>query len=64
MDALQRDYTTAPVSDQDRVMLNYVVTMTKDATKIHQEDHDTLHAAGFDDKATWTATKKSPRCAA
>jgi uncharacterized peroxidase-related enzyme len=48
---LQRDYTTAPVSDQDRVMLDYVVTMTKDATKIHQEDHDVLHAAGFDDKA-------------
>jgi len=32
-------------------MLNYVVTMTKDATRIHKEDHDELHAAGFDDKA-------------
>jgi uncharacterized peroxidase-related enzyme len=51
VDALQRDYTTAPVSDQDRVMLNYVVTMTRDATKIHQDDHEALHAAGFDDKA-------------
>ena len=51
MDALQRDYTTAPVSDQDRVMLNYVVTMTRDATKIHQDDHEALHAAGFDDQA-------------
>jgi len=48
---LQRDYTTAPVSEQDRVMLNYVVTMTKDATKIHQDDHEVLRAAGFDDQA-------------
>jgi alkylhydroperoxidase family enzyme len=32
-------------------MLNYVVTMTRDATKIHEEDHVTLRAAGFDDKA-------------
>ena len=48
---MQRDYTTAPVSEQDRVMLNYVVTMTKDATKIHQDDHEVLRAAGFDDQA-------------
>ena len=32
-------------------MLNYVVTITRDATKIHKEDHDVLNAAGFDDKA-------------
>ena len=51
VEALQSDYTTAPISDQDRAMLNYVVTMTKDATKIHKEDHDVLHTAGFDDKA-------------
>jgi alkylhydroperoxidase family enzyme len=32
-------------------MLDYVVTMTKDATKVHREDHDRLREAGFDDKA-------------
>lgn len=32
-------------------MLDYVVQLTKDATKISQRDHETLRASGFDDKA-------------
>ena len=32
-------------------MLDYVVQLTKDATRISQSDHEKLHAAGFDDKA-------------
>lgn len=32
-------------------MLDYVVQLTKDATRITQEDHQRLRAAGFDDKA-------------
>ncbi len=51
MDALRRDYRTAPISEQDRTMLDYVVQLTKDATRISQHDHERLHAAGFDDKA-------------
>jgi uncharacterized peroxidase-related enzyme len=51
IDALRRDYTTAPISQQERVMLNYVVKLTKDATKVWKDDHDRLRAAGFDDKA-------------
>jgi uncharacterized peroxidase-related enzyme len=47
---LQQDYTTAPISDQDRVMLDYVVQLTKDATRIGPEDHERLRAAGFDDR--------------
>jgi uncharacterized peroxidase-related enzyme len=49
--ALKEDYTTAPITDQERVMLDYVVKLTKDATKIWNDDHDRLRAAGFDDKA-------------
>jgi uncharacterized peroxidase-related enzyme len=48
--ALQEDYTRAPISEQDRVMLDYVVKLTKDATKVSPEDHVRLRAAGFDDK--------------
>jgi uncharacterized peroxidase-related enzyme len=48
--ALQEDYTKAPISEGDRVMLDYVVKLTKDATKVSPEDHDRLRAAGFDDK--------------
>ena len=32
-------------------MLDYVVQLTKDATKISKGDHEKLHAVGFDDKA-------------
>jgi uncharacterized peroxidase-related enzyme len=48
--ALQSDYRSAPISDQDRVMLDYVVQLTKDATRISRKDHAGLRAVGFDDK--------------
>jgi uncharacterized peroxidase-related enzyme len=48
---IQEDYTTAPLSQADRVMLDYVVQLTRDATRIVSEDHKTLRAAGFDDRA-------------
>jgi len=51
IDALKRDYTTAPISEPERVMLDYVVKLTKDATQIWKDDHVKLRAAGFDDKA-------------
>jgi uncharacterized peroxidase-related enzyme len=49
--ALQEDYANAPISEQDRVMLDYVVQVTKDATRISPGDHERLRAVGFDDKA-------------
>jgi uncharacterized peroxidase-related enzyme len=51
VEALRRDYRTAPVSGSDRVMLDYVVQLTKDATKIGAKDHERLRTAGFDDTA-------------
>jgi uncharacterized peroxidase-related enzyme len=51
VDALEKDYTTAPVTPQERVMLDYVVKITKDATKIWKDDHERLRSVGFDDKA-------------
>ena len=48
--ALEEDYKTAPISEQDRVMLDYVVQITKDATRISPADHERLRAVGFDDK--------------
>jgi len=38
-----------PIAEQDRVMLDYVVQLTKDATRIGPVDHERLRAAGFDD---------------
>jgi uncharacterized peroxidase-related enzyme len=49
--ALQDDYRTAPISEADRVMLDYVAQLTRDATRISSKDHERLRANGFDDKA-------------
>jgi uncharacterized peroxidase-related enzyme len=51
VEALERDYTTATITPQERVIVDYVVKLTKDATKVGKGDHDKLRAAGFDDKA-------------
>jgi uncharacterized peroxidase-related enzyme len=48
--ALEEDYTKAPVSHQERAMLDYVVQLTKDATRIGPQHHAQLRAAGFDDR--------------
>ena len=48
--ALRRDYRTAPITKQERVMCDYVVKLTKDATQCSPADHAKLRAAGFDDK--------------
>jgi uncharacterized peroxidase-related enzyme len=49
--ALENDYTTATITAQERVMLDYAVLMTKDATQIRPQHHEQLRAAGFDDRA-------------
>ncbi len=48
--ALEEDYETAPITEQERVMLDYVVQVTRDATRISPKDHEGLRAVGFDDK--------------
>jgi len=50
VEALRRDYKTAPITEQERTLLDYVVQLTKDATKIGSADHERLRAAGFDDR--------------
>jgi uncharacterized peroxidase-related enzyme len=50
VEALQRDYRTAPITELERTMLDYVVKITKDATKVSPDDHAKLRAAGFDDR--------------
>jgi uncharacterized peroxidase-related enzyme len=50
VEALKRDYRSAPINEQDRAMLDYVVKLTRDATKVSPDDHVKLRAAGFDDR--------------
>ena len=47
---MQKDYRTAPISDQDLAMLDYVSQITKDATRISPKDHERLRGVGFDDR--------------
>ena len=48
---LRDDYRTAPITAAERAMLDYVVQVTRDATRVAREDHDTLREHGFDDTA-------------
>ena len=50
VDALRTDWRTAPVSDAERVMIEYVVQVTEDATGITSAHHDQLRGVGFDDR--------------
>lgn len=50
VEALEKDYTTAPIAHEDRVMLDYVVKLTRDATKVWKDDIERLRSVGFDDR--------------
>ena len=49
--ALEDDYRNAPISEQEKVMLDYVVQITRDATRIGPQHHAKLRDVGFDDRA-------------
>jgi uncharacterized peroxidase-related enzyme len=49
--ALETDYTQAPITEAERAMLDYVVKLTKDATRVSPADLERLRQNGFDDKA-------------
>lgn len=49
--ALSADYRTAELSLSDRVMLDYVVKLTREPWAMGRADVDALRGAGFDDRA-------------
>ena len=51
IEALKSDYTTAPITEAERAMIDYVVQLTKDATRITPGYHARLRAVGYDDQA-------------
>ena len=56
VEALRTDFRTAPISERDKVMLEYVVKLTRDATQCSPEDHQMLRAVGFDDRGILQVT--------
>jgi len=51
VDALSRDHRTAPISDAEHVMLEWVEQFTRDSTRLGPDDLEKLRAAGFTDQA-------------
>ncbi len=49
--ALREDYKSAPITEAEMIMCDYVVLLTKDAVKISPKYHEKLRAVGFDDRA-------------
>jgi uncharacterized peroxidase-related enzyme len=50
VEAIRHDYRTAAIDERDRIMLDYVAQLTRDATKVSRAHHDRLREAGFDDR--------------
>jgi uncharacterized peroxidase-related enzyme len=50
VEAIRRDYRTAPIGERDLAMLDYVADLTRDATRITPAHHERLRAVGFDDR--------------
>ncbi len=51
VEVIKYDYEKAPLSAQDRAMLDFAIRLTEDATQIRKTDLDGLRSVGFDDVA-------------
>ena len=51
VEQLRADYRAAPITAAERAMLDFVVDVTEDATRIGRDDVEGLRGHGFDDKA-------------
>ncbi|RMD61482.1 MAG: hypothetical protein D6824_08035, partial [Planctomycetota bacterium] len=49
VDALSRDWRSAPIDDAERAMLAYVEKLTLAPQRMERADVEALRAAGFDD---------------
>jgi uncharacterized peroxidase-related enzyme len=47
---LRRDYREAPLSEQDRAMLDFAVRLSREPWKLAAGDLDALRRVGFDDR--------------
>jgi uncharacterized peroxidase-related enzyme len=50
VEAIRRDFRTAPIDEADRAMLEYADQITRDATGVTEALHARLRAVGFDDR--------------
>ncbi len=57
VEAIHRDYRTAPLTEADELMCAYAEQVTRDATQIQRADLNRLRAVGFDDTAILQITQ-------
>ena len=48
--ALETDYTKASLTVPEKTMVEYVIQLTRDATKLSPAHHERLREVGFDDR--------------
>jgi alkylhydroperoxidase family enzyme len=53
--AIVRDYRTAPISDKDRALYHLIARAVEDSTQIRHADLDEARAAGWSDEALYDA---------
>lgn len=56
VESVKADWRSAELTERERTMLEYAEQVALDATQIGPENHERLHAVGFDDKAILQAT--------
>ncbi len=57
VDAIARDWRTAPITDADRALCEFAAKLTHDQHVMTPSDLDTLRAQGFDDRAIHDAAQ-------
>jgi uncharacterized peroxidase-related enzyme len=51
VEAIGTDYTTAPITPAERVLLDYAVKLTREPWNMRREDVERLRSAGWSDAA-------------
>ena len=55
MQAVLDDYTTAPISEQERSLFALIAKIVEDSTSVRRADLDAARAAGWSDEALYDA---------
>ena len=55
MDAVLTDYKTAPITDAEKALFEYIAKVNGCCWDVEQEDIDWLHRAGWSDEAIYDA---------
>jgi alkylhydroperoxidase family enzyme len=55
VDAVLDDYTTAPISEQERALFQFLDRMNRESNQLCQEDIDSVKARGWSDEALYDA---------